>query len=252
MRSITLAAALVVFTTALPHRALAYEFLHSPSGANIHLPVREMTFRLPARLPDGLSAEEVQSAVEAALAVWSKASGIALRWEPGDPNAVQGYRTAGGIHNDIIFVEKWTRTAGAVAETVVSVDANTSQIRDADILFNLEEYKFRALSAGQTGGGIYYDFQEVLTHELGHALGLGHSQESEAVMYGQGYIGDTARRVLRDDDVEGVQALYASVPDSQESAVGCSSATRGSGLAGLVGCLALFLRPGRSTRRSRG
>ena len=235
----------------LPQRALAYEFLHSPSGANIHLAVREMTFRLPARLPDGLSAQEVQSAVETALAVWSKASGINLRWEPGDPDAEPGYRTSDGIHNDIIFVEKWTRTAGAVAETVVSVDANTSLIRDADILFNLEEYRFRVLSAGQPAGGSYYDFQEVLTHELGHALGMNHSEVSEAVMYGHGYIGDTGRRALRVDDQEGVQVLYASVQDPQAGEVGCSSATGGSGLAGLAGLLALLLRPGRSRRQSR-
>lgn len=51
------------------------------------------------------------------------------------------------------------------------------------------------------------DLQTVATHELGHILGLGHSSETNAVMYA--YY-SSRRRTLHSDDVEGIQALYGS------------------------------------------
>lgn len=49
------------------------------------------------------------------------------------------------------------------------------------------------------------DLATVALHELGHGLGLAHSQEPEAVMYA--YYGGP-RRELTPDDVTGIQAVY--------------------------------------------
>ncbi|MGD9857021.1 MAG: matrixin family metalloprotease [Planctomycetaceae bacterium] len=50
-----------------------------------------------------------------------------------------------------------------------------------------------------------YDLFTVLLHELGHALGLGHSGVSGSVMEST-YAG--ARRTLHADDIAGIQAIY--------------------------------------------
>ncbi|KZV56463.1 metalloendoprotein 1-like [Dorcoceras hygrometricum] len=53
------------------------------------------------------------------------------------------------------------------------------------------------------------DMQSVALHELGHMLGLGHSQNAEAVMFSifdYGYI----KRDLGRDDILGIRALYPS------------------------------------------
>ncbi|XP_069747285.1 collagenase 3-like isoform X2 [Narcine bancroftii] len=71
------------------------------------------------------------------------------------------------------------------------------------------------------GGDIHFDWEEswtmnsegynlflVAAHEIGHALGMGHSQDVGALMYPTyGYI-DTKDYVLPLDDVKGIQALY--------------------------------------------
>jgi hypothetical protein len=49
------------------------------------------------------------------------------------------------------------------------------------------------------------DLRTVATHEIGHALGLCHSSVSGAVMW-PSYEGE--RRVLTQDDIDGIQALY--------------------------------------------
>ncbi|GLJ20533.1 hypothetical protein SUGI_0373600 [Cryptomeria japonica] len=53
------------------------------------------------------------------------------------------------------------------------------------------------------------DLESVATHEIGHILGLGHSNIQEAIMYPS--IPARTRKVdLQNDDVEGVQGLYGS------------------------------------------
>ena len=54
------------------------------------------------------------------------------------------------------------------------------------------------------------DLISVALHELGHSLGLGHSSDTNAVMYA--YYGGI-RRDLRTDDINGIQAIYGRQPN---------------------------------------
>jgi hypothetical protein len=53
--------------------------------------------------------------------------------------------------------------------------------------------------------GSNYDVETVMLHENGHAAGLGHSENTSAIMYA--YYGGV-RRSLHQDDVNGIAALY--------------------------------------------
>jgi hypothetical protein len=53
-----------------------------------------------------------------------------------------------------------------------------------------------------------FDIQGVACHELGHALGLGHSNVADATMYPSTTSGNTSLRTIAADDVAGIQAIY--------------------------------------------
>ncbi|KAF2308618.1 hypothetical protein GH714_011417 [Hevea brasiliensis] len=52
-----------------------------------------------------------------------------------------------------------------------------------------------------------FDLEYVAAHEIGHILGLAHSQDSNAIMYSIIPIG-IIRRELTQDDIDGIHALY--------------------------------------------
>ena len=80
----------------------------------------------------------------------------------------------------------------------------------------------------QVGAG-QYDFQTVVTHELGHALGLGHSSNTGSVMYASLDTG-VAHRTLTAQDLNiadpdgGADGLHAAVPTANVSMTGSSAA----------------------------
>jgi Matrixin len=89
---------------------------------------------------------------------------------------------------------------GALAQTILHVDS-TGKLRDADIHVNGAEYRFSKDGAAGT-----QDIRGVFVHEIGHALGLGHSTDARATM---NVAGSGLRwRSLEKDDIDGVCTLY--------------------------------------------
>ncbi len=85
--------------------------------------------------------------------------------------------------------------SGVLAETFLPPPANGGTVA-GDIVLN---------SAVQWGINSGYDLQTVVAHEFGHALGLGESTVTNAVMYGT-Y--DGIKTALVGDDISGIQSLY--------------------------------------------
>jgi hypothetical protein len=96
---------------------------------------------------------------------------------------------------------------GAVSDKLGQPVGFPGQIMDADIVFN-PSYQFSTDSDNITSDKL--DFQAVITHEIGHFLGLDHTPMVSSTMFWSTTGGTSRQRTLTTDDIAGVSSLYPS------------------------------------------
>ncbi|HET9450753.1 MAG TPA: matrixin family metalloprotease [Aggregicoccus sp.] len=223
--------------------ARAYELKRDASGAVVRWQ-GAVRFVVEAQLAERLAAPGADVAVEAAVHTLRQYLGaLEVELAPGAADAV-GYDVSEGAHNQsqIVALEDWPYDPATLAVTVVTLDTRDHRILDADIAFNAAHRQFAVLPEDASEGGLYDDVQNTLTHELGHALGLGHNGAlPDAVMFPSARRGETRKRALHEDDRAGLAELYGrAVAMELAQEQGCS-ATGGSSSALALALLALPL-----------
>jgi|LNFM01.1.fsa_nt_gb hypothetical protein len=163
----------------------------------------------------------------------TEATGAAARWSasvacPGetmeppafelrvidDTRVLSGINHGGPNANTVSFNSEWRLDSlhrmGTIAITIVSFDRRTGEILDADVELNQRTDINPAGFVFSTGMPMpdTADLSTILTHEFGHGLGLGHSDQDRAVMWPTAGMGES-RRTLSADDVEGICDVYA-------------------------------------------
>ncbi len=165
-----------------------------------------------------------------------------------------GYDPAGPNQNTVRYAAAGAPEAqGAVAVTIVTYDRSTNSLLDADIILN-GEHAFGDVGAeGAAANRDAYDVQNVITHELGHLLGLGEDYEHEhATMFAYTRPRETCKRNPSVDDRIAIRALYFSAEDEPEA--GCGGATvtgRSPTNHAWIGALALVVGAAGRLRRRR-
>lgn len=136
-----------------------------------------------------------------------------------------------------------TRSNGALAVTVLTIDEDKNSILDADIVIN-GLYRFTEFDDDCCSSTApEYDLQSVLTHEIGHWFGLPEDPcNPDATMYMYTLPNETKKRDLTQDDVIAAQVAYWQA-DNPSGEVGCSFVSRESSSAafGLSWALAAVL-----------
>jgi hypothetical protein len=156
--------------------------------------------------------QDAFDAVVRAASEWQAAPGIlptlVVQRGPEDPI---GYRRSGKNKNTVRFAADGDPLAnGALAITVITFDAHAKEILDADVVLNGEHgFDFFDHDARDEGRSTY-DLQNVLTHELGHLLGLGEDlTDVNATMYAFSQPGETGKRDLEVVDEMSIADLYS-------------------------------------------
>ena len=151
-----------------------------------------------------------------------------------DPCQAAG--TCGNVH------DCWEHGAAALAVTTITFDA-TGVVLDSDTEINAASAFPTIVDSPPCTGGVVTstcvgnDVQNTMTHELGHALGLGHSPDPSSTMYASAPIGETSKRVLDpaskqfvcDVYLRGLASQDCSVPDAGTDAGTSGGNNGGSG-----------------------
>lgn len=150
--------------------------------------------------------EAAAGELEVAARTWGRAPCTSFRARYG---GLRADVTPGddGVNAVFFHDDAWPEelVEGALAQTIVHLDP-AGDLRDADVHVNGARFRFSLDGAPGT-----HDARGVLVHELGHALGLGHSSDPRATMSVSG--SGLRWRSLEPDDVEGVCALYPGAGD---------------------------------------
>lgn len=161
----------------------------------------------------------VRNEIARALAVWEQYANI---------NITPGSQTAQNRSIDILFARYAHGDAypfdgpnGVLAHTFYPVPSNPEPIA-GDMHLNADE-------PWSVGGSV--DLFSVALHEIGHALGLAHSDDPTAVMYPY-YRMQTG---LAPDDIAGIQALYGAKTTVAEPGSGTAGTTTSTSSGGTTG-----------------
>ncbi len=128
--------------------------------------------------------------------------------------AMESHDTSGPNVHTIAFTSEWPENydQNAYAITVVWFNPRSGAILDADMLINERRgpYGVCPLRGCQpdANGVTTVDLENVITHEIGHFFGLAHSQFNFATMHAFSPAGETDKRSVSSDDVEGICTIY--------------------------------------------
>ena len=184
---------------------------------------------------------EIEQAITQSLAVWSGVSGTTLvptTFPPLTRTVAQNACGADGLNTICFDQADMAFTPGVLAFTRVittdrlgiqvgssAVSTQLGQILDADIYFNPRDSNTTFATPQELAATPKaYDFESVLTHELGHFLGFSHSAVWSAMMFpfapAPGTISGTRPTAqqpdapLGEDDRTGLRVLYPDPADA--------------------------------------
>lgn len=219
-RALVTLALIAIAVAAVPAGVSAYLTLGSSvNGTNVtarwtNMPIR---YFVKNRAAAGVSATQLQTALAQSFDAWAAVPTASVS------ASFSGFTNAEPVHDDGATVigfqvhDELDRTLGATSFTV---DRTTGALVEADIFLN-SFFDWSVASAGETNR---FDAQSILTHEVGHLLGLGHSLLGETEVRAQGgrrvlgkrsvmfpiayAVGTVLDRTLQDDDKAGISETY--------------------------------------------
>jgi hypothetical protein len=200
----------------------AYTLKTTKGGQHVRWSTPVITLYVDEKLDRFFGAAVVRTSLTMATDAWRGLERV--------PDVVISERPAPGYQanartNGVYLMSPWPFAREQLAVTVSTYDLDGHMI-GADVLVNGES-DYALLSDGNdTPGLAHHDLAAVLTHEVGHVLGLDESSDDQtATMWPYIRGGDVHQRTLSEDDERGIVAAYQDVVFDTEIPKGCTQAS---------------------------
>jgi predicted Zn-dependent protease len=210
----------------LPMKASAFSLKTTESGVPVRWQQARVELRIDPRLEQAFGAQAVKRAAVVAGDAWR---GLANAPDVVIADGAPAPYDANERNNGIYLLAEWPFEHDQVAMTITSY-TTYGEIVGVDILVNGTR-AFEMLPE-PSNGAAQHDLAAVLTHEIGHALGLAHSHEDpDATMYPHIRAGETHQRSLSADDEAAIEQAYAAAMPvvADEARVSACTAVEGAG-----------------------
>lgn len=197
--------ALVFGMALLSSEVWAADLMKTDTGHFVHWAPGTVTVGVdPAFVSRHVSAEEIAQAIDEAAAAWNALTEMRVTFVRAPvPEAAVKVRFCQG---------RWERPAGLLGHTLFQAETGSGLVAEAVVEVNECDYRFVGPDRVAPD---HLDLQAVLTHELGHVLGLGHSVDPDAVMFSS--TGTVRQRRPGLDDRLGVATIYTTSPPANQT-----------------------------------
>ena len=170
-----------------------------------------------SNLPSGVNETDFISAIDNSFQSWEDIPTTAMSFF----RVGFGSQYATGAADGMTTVGFGTATSGALAHATTYSDGQG--VTEFDVVLGDDRASWSANPGGPGGGKV--DVWATATHEIGHGLGLGHSEDTNASMYYAIYIGSTHQRDPNSDDITGLEQLYPASTNQPPTAPGSITAS---------------------------
>ncbi len=206
----------------LQHHSLAYQFTEDLIRGSFW-----RTFPIPLKLQIASNDSRyglTEQALTEAIDEWQKHSEIQL-WD---------YREGGSTaaaNNVIRWSNNFEKETGYAANSTMAITVRYSSpplLQRTEIIINGQYFGLTNIE----------DLRKILIHELGHTLGLDHSEEYGSLMYRTLALGDTSPSYLSNDDIEGLSQVMIYHTQKQSEPIQLEQGKSGSSnpLDSIAGC----------------
>ncbi|MBU1433297.1 matrixin family metalloprotease [Myxococcota bacterium] len=194
--------------------ASAYELKTDGEGHAVHWAQMPVPYAMDIHGALDFDNATAEAIVQDSFEAWSghQGSEVSLVYQGQVRGDAPGYDAArpDENHNSVFWLrDDWAHGADTLAITITVFQRGTGELLDADILVNERDYTWS--DEGEN------DLQNTLTHEVGHLLGLGHSEHPEATMFATAGDFEITKRDLHEDDMAGLARVYPSADEAAPS-----------------------------------